>query len=141
MAIAVSDAAKAAQRYAQRASAAGQDYADGVRGAGQKWQTAAAASGTTYAAGVQEAIGRNAYALGVADAGASRYQERASTVGAQRFRTGVQDAGNDWQRGVAPYLDTIRSLDLPPRGPSGDPNNYRRVEIIGTALRNRKTGR
>jgi hypothetical protein len=42
---------------------------------------------------------------------------------------------------MAPYLEAIGRVDLPPRGPVGSAGNFARVVAIGTALRNLKVGR
>jgi hypothetical protein len=138
MAIKVKDAATSAAKFAQRGAAAVSDYAAGVQGAGQDWQTNAAAAEETFAAGIQDAISRRAFSKGVSKAGGEKYSRKASTVGAQRFPQGVRDAQNDWATNTQPYLDTIRSVQLPPRRPKGDPANFARVQAVGEALRRRK---
>ena len=50
-------------------------------------------------------------------------------------------AGPDFEKGFAPYADVIRATALPPRFPKGDPRNYTRVQVIGTALRAKKVGK
>jgi hypothetical protein len=140
MALKVKDAATAAAKFVQRGSAAGSDYAAGVKNAGQSWQTGAAAAADNYAAGVQEAIGRGAFARGVQQAGASKYETRASTVGARRFPEGIREAGPTWEQSTAPYLQTLAGLTLSPRRPKGDPANFLRVQQVGEALRRRKVG-
>jgi hypothetical protein len=140
MALKVRDAATAMKKFVARGQAAAGDYADGVRGAGQDWQAKTVAAAETYATGVTESIGRNAFARGVQDAGGARYEQKASTVGAQRFPQGIREAGGDWERGTAPYLGVLAGLTLPPRRPKGDPANYARVQAVGDALRRRKVG-
>lgn len=140
MPLKVKDAATAAAKFVQRGSAAGGDYAAGVKNAGQAWQAGAAAAGDNYAAGVQEAIGRNAFQRGVQQAGAAKYETRASTVGARRFPEGIREAGPTWEQQTAPYLQTLAGLTLSPRRPKGDPANFIRVQQVGDALRRRKVG-
>lgn len=140
MAIPVKDAASAAKKFAQRGQAASRDYTEGVRGAGQRWQSETAASADNYAAAVQEAIGRNAFARGVAASGGARYEAKATTIGAQRFGPGIAAAEDDWRQGVEPYLQAIAGITLEPRQPKGSPSNYRRTQQIGEALRARKLG-
>lgn len=134
----VKDAAVSAAKFKTRAMAAGGDYAAGVKSAGADWQANAAAAGDNYAAGVQAAIGRGAFARGVAAAGPDKYVRNASGIGAQRYPQGVGNAEADWQKGAAPYLDTLRNLNPPPRRPKGDPGNYARVQAVGEALRARR---
>jgi hypothetical protein len=140
VAIKVKDAASSAKRFVARGQAAAGDYAEGVRGAGSEWLARTAGSTDNYAAGVQDAIGRNAFARGVQEAGSSKYEQRASTVGARRFPEGIREAGPSWEQSTAPYLQAIAGLTLPPRRPKGDPSNYARVQAVGEALRRRKVG-
>jgi hypothetical protein len=140
MAIKVKDVATSSKKFTQRGAAAAADYQSGVQAAGQDWQTNTAAAAENFAAGVQEAIGRGAFAKGVTKAGGAKYAAKAGTVGARRFPEGVREAGPDFEAGVAPYLQTIAGLTLPPRRPKGDPANFARVQAIGEALRRRKLG-
>lgn len=141
MAIRVADAAAAAKKFAQRGAAASSDYAAGVTGAGASWQQQTAAAAETYQAAVQDAINRGAFARGVQQAGGQKYEEKARTVGAQRFGPGVTAAAPEWERQTSPYLQAIASLTLPPRRPKGDPSNLARVSAVTEALRARKVGR
>ncbi len=65
---------------------------------------------------------------------------RAAEVGARRFPEGIRAAEGDWARETQPYLDTIRSITLPPRRPKGDPANLERTAAVAQALRRRKVG-
>ena len=140
MAIKVKDAGASAAKFVQRAGAAAADYQQGVQGAGEDWQRNTAAAADNYAAGVQEALTRGAFARGVQAAGGAKYSQKAGTVGARRFPEGVREGGAAFQAGVAPFLQTIAGLTLPPRRPKGDPANFQRVQVIGEALRRRKVG-
>lgn len=140
MAIPVKDAATAARKFATRGAAAGQDYAAGVRGSGQRWQQGAVAGANNFAQGVQEAIAQNRFAKGVQEAGAAKFEERAATVGAQRFPQGIQGAEQTWAQNTAPYLQVIAAANLPPRGPKGDPRNQQRSQMMAELLRKRKVG-
>lgn len=140
MAIKVPDVTTSAKKYADRGSAAAADYTAGVRGSGGTWQSNTSAATENYNQAVTEAIGRNAFAKGVSAAGGARFESRASTVGAQRFPQGVREGQGNWAEGVAPYLQTIAGVTLPPRRPKGDPGNIARVAAIADALRRRKVG-
>ena len=138
MAIQIKSADVAAKKYATRGAAAGQDYAAGVAAPRQDWAQATAASANTWGAGVQQAISNGSFTKGVNAAGTPKWQRKASGVGAQRYGPGVQAAQNDYQAGVAPYLQVIAGLNLPPRNPKGDPGNIQRVAMIAQALRQKK---
>jgi hypothetical protein len=127
-----------AKKYASRGGTAGPDYADGVNTTQTDWATETANAADTYATGVQAAIGRGAFAKGVQNAGTDKWKRKAAGVGAQRFASGVQAAAPDYAKGVAPFLDTLRSLSLPKRLPKGDPGNNARSLAVQQALRAKK---
>jgi len=128
----------AAERWVRRASAASQDYQAGIENPRQSWQQAAAAAKDSWAQGVQQAIQNNRYSLGVQRAGDEKWRRKAIAKGVGRYGPGVSEAQSDYATAVAPYLQTIESLTLPPRGPKGDPRNLERVRVIAQALRERK---
>lgn len=137
MAINIKPVDAIAKKFASRAQAAGQDYTDGVNSVAD-WAGPTAAAAQTYAAGVQAAIGRNAFSSGVQKAGTEKWKRKAAGVGAQRFGAGAGAAAPDYAKGVAPYLDTLRNLTLQPRLPKGDPGNNQRALQVQQALRQQK---
>lgn len=141
MAIRVKDTGSLAKKFVQRAAAAGADYAEGVKTAGADWEAGARAGADNFAAGVQAAIADGRFAKGVANAGSAKYVNRAGTLGAQRFGPGVQAAEGDWAKGSQPYLDAIKSIELPPRRPKGDPGNQARAQAVAAKLRAIKLGK
>lgn len=141
MAIRIKDTGSLAKKFVRNASAAGGDYAEGVKQAGGDWESATKASGDNWAAGVQQAIGDKRFEKGVSEAGASKYVERASTLGANRYPQGVAVAEGAWAKGAQPHLDAMKSLDLPPRRPKGDPANQNRAAIVASRNRAIKLGK
>lgn len=139
-AIRIKDTGALAKKFVLRAGQAQGDYKTGVEAAGADWQTRTAASGDNYANGVQAGISRKAFERGVADAGPAKYVTRASTLGAQRYPVGVGAAEGDWAKGVGPYLDELKGMELPPRRPKGDPGNQARANMVAQRLRARKIG-
>lgn len=123
------------KKYANRGGAAGADYTDGVTNPREDWATKTAGAATTYAAGVQQAIGNRSFEKGVAAAGTEKWQRKARGVGAQRFASGVQAAAPDYAKGIGKYLDVLRNITLPPRAPKGDPANNQRSLVVQQALR------
>lgn len=117
-----------------------EDYSAGVQQPRTPWAAAAAAANDRYKAGVTEAASQNRFVKGINAAGDARWQQKALAKGPSRFAEGVAMSGPDYQAAVQPYIDTIASTQLPPRGPKGDPRNLLRVAAISTALRKRKTG-
>jgi hypothetical protein len=140
MAIQVKDATASAQKFVRNASAAGGDYKAGVESAGERWQAGAAGAEQNWADGTTAAIGRKAYSQGIAKSGSGKYVKNASTLGPQRYAQGVQNAAGEWQTKTQPYLDTMKNTTLPPRAPKGSPSNYMRSQVLGQALRAKKTG-
>jgi hypothetical protein len=140
MALTVKNAQAAAQKFVTNAQAAAPAYATGVQNAGAKWQANTAAAADTWAAGVVQATTDGRFANRVNQAAATKYQTRSSSVGPQRFQTGVAGAQQAWQTNTTPYLQTLANLNLPARQPKGSPANYQRVQAVGQALRAQKLG-
>jgi hypothetical protein len=138
LAIKVKDPGVSAAKFSTRAAAAAQDYATGVSAAGQDWETGTVAAEGNYEAAIADAIQRKSFGKGVRAAGGAKFATNASTTGAQRFPQGVRNAQGTWQNGVAPYLQTIANVSLPPRRPKGDPANMARVQAVTDALRKKK---
>ena len=137
-AVKVKDVTASAQKFVTRAQAAGPAYQAGVTAAGPAWQANTVAAEATWSAAVADAANRKAFSKGVNNAGASKYEQNASGKGAQRYPSGVAGAQQNWQTAVSPYLQTIASLNLPPRQPKGNPANYARVQAVADALRAKK---
>jgi hypothetical protein len=137
MALKVKNVERAAQKFIERASVAGKDYEQGVRETSD-WAEKAVAAKDAYAAGVTDAINRGAREAGISKAGNQKWQTKAVALGAKRFPEGVRAAKGDYQKEIAPYLATLSSLELPPRGPKGSPENFERVRAVGEALRAKK---
>jgi hypothetical protein len=127
-------------RWGRKASAAGQDYTDGVQSPRRDWQASTLAATASQAAGVQAAITRGAFAKGVSKSGTARWQSQAIKLGSSRFAQGVTEGVGSYEQGVAPFLQVIESITLPARAPKGDPRNLERVKIIAAALRAKKIG-
>lgn len=141
MAIRIKDGATIAKKFVSRASTAGTDYASGVGAAGQDWATNAKAGESNYEQGVTAAIADKRYGRGIDQAGAQKYVDNATKLGPQRFQTGIQNAEGAYQRGVAPHLEAMRSVDLPPRGPKGSPQNQQRAQVVAALNRKIKLGK
>lgn len=136
MAINIKPLATIVAKYVQRASAAGQAYTDGINNPRQDYVQATVAAANTWSAGVQQAITDGRFVKGVQTAGAAKWQQRASTVGAQRYPGGITAGQNAYSAGLQPFLQALSTLNLPPRQPTGDPGNLTRVSAVDTLLRN-----
>lgn len=134
MALNVKDAAAAAAKFATRAGGASADYAANAEAAGNSWANNAAAASGTYHQAVTAAGVEQRFKRGVQKAGAAKFADRVRTLGASRYAPGVQAGQADYQANVAPYLQRLASLTLPPRRPRGDPGNIERVRAVSSAL-------
>lgn len=138
-AIKVKDTAAAAQKYVTRAAAAAGDYKTGVASAGGDWETGAKNGEPNFEQGVQDAIVRKAYGKGVTGS-AAKYTANATTLGAARYPSGVQNGQQAYATGVQPFLDKLKSLQLPPKGPRRSPQNQARANMVALELGKLKTG-
>lgn len=140
MAIKVKDTATIAQKFVTRAGAATKDYGDGVASAGGDWEAGAKAGEQNYEQGVNESIADKRYGKGVTGS-AGKYVANATKLGTQRYGPGVQNAQGAYQTGVQPYLDKLKSLQLPPKGPRRSPQNQQRANMVALELGKLKTGK
>ena len=130
-----------ASKWARRAGSASQEYSEGVSNPRRSWEQATKASEKNYEAGVNAAIGRKAFGKGVGEAGDAKWQQRSQELGSARFSSGVQASEGAYNEGFAPYLQTLQSITLPPRGSKGSPENLNRVAAVANALRAKKVGK
>jgi hypothetical protein len=129
-----------ADKFEQRASAAGPAYESGVSEVtDSEQQSATLDSADTWEQGVQEAIAEGRFSEGVNNPDAS-WQTRALEQGSTRFTQGVSDAGGSWQSGFQTYADTLESINLQPRGARGSEANFQRSRTVGEALHNERNG-
>lgn len=121
-------------KWARNAANSQSDYTAGVQSPKVQWDVATAAAAPLYEAGVQKAIQNKSFAKGVKAAGHSGWQDATLAKGPARFAEGVRTAQGAYDQGVAPYIQTLQSLNLTPRGPKGSPGNYQRSQQVGMAL-------
>jgi len=134
----VRSVAESQAKFASRAAAAAPEYGKGVAGAGGKWLAGAQASESAYEQGVQDAVANKRFGAGVRKAGSQKYQDRATKLGPDRYRTGVAEGAADWGKGYAPHAQALSSLELPVKGMRGSEQNYGRSRAVGQALRAKK---
>lgn len=124
-------AAKLSQNGQQAATA----YKTNASAAAQTWQDNTVASNDNYKQGVQDAIGRDAFAKGVARAGAAKYSSQIAAVAGPRFSDGMSKAGPAWQKGFGPIAAAVSGKDIGPRGPRGSQQNKQRSANMSDAFR------
>ncbi|MEM4019798.1 MAG: hypothetical protein QXG57_06190 [Thermofilaceae archaeon] len=130
-----------AEKWVRRASQATQDYQFGVQNPTTDWQQATLQAANAWQQGVQQAIQERRWEGGVRATPTQKWQRAAIEKGAQRFAQGVQVARDEWAQAWEPFRQVIESVQLPPRGPKGDPNNIQRVARIAQALHEAKRRR
>jgi hypothetical protein len=132
-----------AEKWSRKAGQAAPDYEFGVRNPTTDWQQATLQARDAWRAGIQQAIQENRWENAIRQTSTQQWAEAAATKGPQRYSQGVQLARDKWAREWEPYRQVIESVQLPPRGPRGDPNNIQRVAKIAQELHNarrRRTG-
>lgn len=127
-----------AEKYARVTPARSADYAEGVKDPKKDWKSETERSEGAWEGGIQAALQNKSFVKGVRKAGTEKWQRKAVEVGVTRWGPGVLAAKDDYKEGFAPYQQEIAGLQLPPRGPKGDPRNIERVAKIAMALHARK---
>lgn len=139
MALAVKSLTDITEKWRRRVQGAGPDYQKGVATTTKDWAENTAAAEDSYNTGVQEAIAAGRFGRGVREAGTGKWRQKIQAVGITRWPQGVAAAGDDFQKGFAPYREALERIDLPPRMPRGHPDNINRVAIIATTLHELRT--
>lgn len=126
---------QSSEKWIRRAQVAGPDFQAGVTNPRASWSAASSAADANYRQAVTAAAAAGRFAAGVRKAGDEKWRANSLAKGPSRFAEGVQLAVGEWQKGFGPYQQTIAGVTLPPRGPTGSPQNIQRVAAIATALR------
>jgi hypothetical protein len=127
-----------AAKWRQRAALAQQDYLEGVRRPRRPWREATVDAVQAWIQAIQQAITDGRFLRGLTPEAEQFWRTRIESVGATRYTQGIQTSGDRYERNFAPFRQVIESIQLPPRGPVGDPANIERVRIIAQALHEAK---
>lgn len=133
-------ASQSAQKFVDRASAASQDYVLGAQQTTKDQSAAAIAAAPNYAAGVQAAITRGAYAKGLQASGKQGWLKGITDKGGNRFAEGVASGAAKYATNSGKYDSARTAADSLPRGPKGSEANFNRAKVVGQALRKMKVG-
>ena len=117
-----------------------EDYKLGIRNPKRDWEQETLAAKANWKAGVDAAAAKDLFGKGVSKAGTKKWQEKALKKGPGRFAEGVYIAGDDYEKGFAPFREAIARVDLGPRFPRRDPRNLERVRRVVEALIEEKIG-
>jgi len=118
-----------------------EDYQKGVASPKRDWANETAAAKGNWKAGIDAAAAKDMFAKGVNLAGTAKWKTKALSLGPGRFAEGVSQAGNDYEKGFAPYQAAIAAVDLGPKFPRRDPRNLDRVKKVVAALVEAKQGK
>lgn len=133
-------AQQSAQKFVDRAGAASQDFVQGAEQTTKDQSAAAIAAAPNYAAGVQAAITRGAYAKGLQQSGKAGWLKGIREKGANRFAEGVATGAGKYATNSGKYDGARGAADALPRGPKGSEANFARAKAVGLALRKAKIG-
>jgi len=117
-----------------------EDYKLGVKNPKRDWEQETVAAKENWKAGVDAAAAKDLFGKGVQKAGSKKWQNKALAKGPGRFAEGVYIAGDDYEKGFAPFREAIARVDLGPRFPRRDPRNLERVRRVVEALVEEKVG-
>lgn len=105
--MALPDAQSVADKWAQRAQAAQQDYAQGVASTTKDPTALAAANGQRYMQAVQEAYNSGKWARGLQRVGKAGWQQAVAAKGVNNYGTGVAAARDKFAQNIGPVLQAI----------------------------------
>lgn len=115
-----------------------EDYRAGVQNPRRDWASAAAAAESSWESGVAAAAAGRRFSRGVTATGTPGWQGPTLAKGVERWGPGVRAGEAAYRAGFSGPHGVIARTTLPPRGPAGDPGNWERSRIIGTALHDAK---
>ena len=126
-------------KYTTRASAAVQDYVNGVQGAtGQA--AAAAGAADKWQQAVATAAAKASFVARLNAAGDQAWKNGVTQKGQARYAPGVQAGGTKWSTGVGKYFAVLKGLSLPARGLRGSAQNAQISAMVQSALHAAKAG-
>lgn len=134
----IKDLGQIVDKWRRRAATASVDYQQGIQRPRVSWQQATLAAVDIWQQAISQAAARGAFGRGVQNSSDAIWQQGALRKGVSRWAPGVQASQDKYARNFAPYAEVIRNLQLPPRGPTGDPGNLQRVAAVTQALRQKK---
>lgn len=123
-----------AEKYKTVTPTKAQFYKQGIERPDSDWESATLAAVDTYNNAMAASIAEGRMPAGVRKAGNAKHKRKSLEVGVSRYGPGVVAGAEDYAKNFAPYRDTISALELPARGPRGDPANNRRIDTITQAL-------
>ena len=118
------------EKWARQSAVSEPSYIEGIENPRADWEAQTLAAEGSFERGIQQAISNKSFGKGVKAAGTSKWQENARNKGPRRWSEGISFAKDAYELGFAPFRAILERLQLPPRGPKGDPANIRRVALV-----------
>jgi hypothetical protein len=134
MAIQIKDVGTLATKFVNRATSAVADYKAGVLAPKASQSASAIAAAPLWQQSVSSTQALNRFTSGLRAAGDQGWQTGATTKGASHYPDGIRGAQQKWATNVAPFLQAISGLTLPPKGIRGSDANIGRVQAVAAAL-------
>lgn len=134
----IKDSKNIAEKWKRVTPARSEDYKKGVEDPIKDWMDETIKSEDAYKEGVIKAAEAGRFGKGVKSAGTDKWKKKTLELGVDRWGPGVRAAGEDYEKGFAPYRDIIEKTTLPKRYPKGDPRNIERVIVMSKALHDKK---
>jgi hypothetical protein len=132
----VPNASDVAERWAQGASGASNRFAENAAAAADKFQSRASSDQAQQNFETQmqdpEVLQRRQDNLG--DTARQKFQSRVQAFGAQRFSSGINNSGDEFQSAIGEVLSSIDGLQIPERGTAMSQANLDRAEQVQRAL-------
>jgi len=129
---------KIAQKWSTVTPQRAGEYVDGVTNPKADWASETGKGAANYVKGIQASIANKSFEKGVAKAGTDTWKKKTLEKGPTRWQQGVSISASDYQAGFAKYHAALSGLQLPARGPKGDPSNINRVSIVAKTLHDLK---
>lgn len=98
-----------AAKWAQRAGAASQDYAEGVASTTKDPTALAAAQGQRYIQGVQDSYNSGKWARALQRVGKTGWQAAVASKGVANYSTGIQAGQQKYAAAMGPVLQAVAS--------------------------------
>lgn len=121
------------KRYAA-ASALTERYTSGIEVTTKDWKAETLKADAAWKQGTADAAAKGLFAKGVGKVASEEWKSAALTKGGPRWGPGITAGVEKYVREVTPFLNAIKAITLPPRGPRGASQNYERVRLIGEKL-------
>ena len=119
-------------KWAAVAGVAGATWVAETVAAARKWKDAVSVAdfGTRWQTAVAQASARARFTAGLSRMQSGVYAARVEAAGAARYQSGVQNAKERYRAGFAPYRTALQGAELSARGPKGEDNIKRVVEVV-----------